>query len=147
MVCFALLCFLSSNMRLWFCFCFYGTDYVSLLIWILNKASTNVIVEEEEQQQLILYSYWRSSCSFRVRIALNLKGLKYDYKAVNLLKGEQSHPGWFLSLSLFLNLNCIITYYISFSYHQIFSSSTLLVLFLFSLMALLLFLTLSPLSW
>ncbi|KAK1617523.1 hypothetical protein QYE76_023040 [Lolium multiflorum] len=40
----------------------------------------------------ILYSYWRSSCSHRVRIALNLKGLDYEYKAVNLLKGEQSDP-------------------------------------------------------
>lgn len=40
----------------------------------------------------ILYSYWRSSCSHRVRIALNLKGVDYEYKAVNLLKGEQSDP-------------------------------------------------------
>ncbi|KQJ99933.1 hypothetical protein BRADI_3g46100v3 [Brachypodium distachyon] len=39
-----------------------------------------------------LYSYWRSSCSHRVRIALNLKGVDYEYKAVNLLKGEQSDP-------------------------------------------------------
>ncbi|OEL28331.1 Glutathione S-transferase Z2 [Dichanthelium oligosanthes] len=39
-----------------------------------------------------LYSYWRSSCSHRVRIALNLKGVEYEYKAVNLLKGEQSDP-------------------------------------------------------
>jgi len=36
-----------------------------------------------------LYSYWRSSCSWRVRIALALKNLDYDYKAVNLLKSEQ----------------------------------------------------------
>ncbi|XP_042485992.1 glutathione S-transferase zeta class-like isoform X2 [Macadamia integrifolia] len=43
----------------------------------------------QEQPKLKLYSYWRSSCSWRVRIALNLKGLKYEYKAVNLLKGEQ----------------------------------------------------------
>ncbi|XP_072950859.1 glutathione S-transferase zeta class-like [Typha angustifolia] len=42
--------------------------------------------------KLTLYSYWRSSCSQRVRIALNLKGLDYEYKAVNLLKGEQSNP-------------------------------------------------------
>jgi maleylpyruvate isomerase len=31
-----------------------------------------------------LYSYWRSSCSYRVRIALNLKGLSYDYFPVNI---------------------------------------------------------------
>ena len=43
-------------------------------------------------KELTLYSYWRSSCSHRVRIALNLKGLKYEYKPVNLLKGEQSRP-------------------------------------------------------
>lgn len=37
----------------------------------------------------VLYSYFRSSCSWRVRIALALKGIEYEYKAVNLLKGEQ----------------------------------------------------------
>jgi len=38
-----------------------------------------------------LYSYWRSSCSWRVRIALNLKGLSYEYVPVHLVKdgGEQ----------------------------------------------------------
>uniref|UniRef100_A0A7N1A856 glutathione transferase n=1 Tax=Kalanchoe fedtschenkoi TaxID=63787 RepID=A0A7N1A856_KALFE len=41
---------------------------------------------------LKLYSYWRSSCSHRVRIALNLKGIKYDYKTVNLSKGENFSP-------------------------------------------------------
>jgi maleylacetoacetate isomerase len=34
-----------------------------------------------------LYGYFRSSASFRVRIALALKGLHYDYAAVHLLKG------------------------------------------------------------
>lgn len=34
----------------------------------------------------ILYSYWRSSCSWRVRIALELKKIPYEYQAVNLLK-------------------------------------------------------------
>jgi len=38
--------------------------------------------------RLKLYSYWHSSCAWRVRIALNLKGLPYDYKAVNIGKGE-----------------------------------------------------------
>lgn len=37
-----------------------------------------------------LHSYWRSSCSWRVRIALAHYGVPYAYKAVNLLKGEQS---------------------------------------------------------
>lgn len=36
-----------------------------------------------------LYNYFRSSASWRVRIALNIKKMKYDYVAVNLLKGEQ----------------------------------------------------------
>ena len=36
-----------------------------------------------------LYSYYRSSAAYRVRIALNLKGLPYDYVAVNLLHSEQ----------------------------------------------------------
>lgn len=35
-----------------------------------------------------LYNYFRSSASFRVRIALELKGLEYDYVAVHLAKGE-----------------------------------------------------------
>ena len=36
-----------------------------------------------------LYSYFRSSAAFRLRIALNLKGLDYEYVAVNLLNREQ----------------------------------------------------------
>ncbi len=36
-----------------------------------------------------LYGYWRSSASYRVRIALALKNIDYDYVAVNLLEGEQ----------------------------------------------------------
>jgi len=36
-----------------------------------------------------LYNYFRSSASYRVRIALALKGLSYDYKPVHLNKNEQ----------------------------------------------------------
>ena len=38
-----------------------------------------------------LYNYFRSSASFRVRIALELKGLSYEYLPVHLVKGE--HKG------------------------------------------------------
>ena len=39
-----------------------------------------------------LYNYFRSSASFRVRIALHLKGLAFDYVPVHLAKGEQKKP-------------------------------------------------------
>jgi maleylacetoacetate isomerase len=41
--------------------------------------------------QLCLFSYWRSSAAYRVRIGLNLKGLAYDIMPVHLLRdgGEQ----------------------------------------------------------
>jgi maleylacetoacetate isomerase/maleylpyruvate isomerase len=36
-----------------------------------------------------LYSYFRSSASYRVRIALALKGIPYAYEPIHLVKGEQ----------------------------------------------------------
>jgi len=41
-----------------------------------------------------LYTFFRSSASFRVRIALNHKGLKYEPALVNLPKGEHLHAGY-----------------------------------------------------
>ena len=41
-----------------------------------------------------LYNYFRSSASFRVRIALNLKGLAFDYMPVHLPKGEHKFPAY-----------------------------------------------------
>ena len=39
--------------------------------------------------RLVLHAYWRSGTSYRTRIALNLKGLDYEVRPVNLLAGEQ----------------------------------------------------------
>jgi maleylpyruvate isomerase len=39
--------------------------------------------------RLALYSYWRSSSSWRVRIGLGLKGLAWEYRAVDLRAGAQ----------------------------------------------------------
>ena len=41
-----------------------------------------------------LHNYFRSSASWRVRIALALKGLDYDYLPVHLVKQEQSDPSF-----------------------------------------------------
>lgn len=42
---------------------------------------------------ITLYSYWRSSAAYRVRIALNLKGLKHDIVPVSLSPGVSEHRG------------------------------------------------------
>ena len=38
---------------------------------------------------IVLHDYWRSSAAYRVRIALNLKGVAYESRPVNLVEGEQ----------------------------------------------------------
>ena len=38
---------------------------------------------------VILYDYFRSSASYRVRIALNLKGIAYEQRQISLVDGEQ----------------------------------------------------------
>ncbi|MFC7003896.1 maleylacetoacetate isomerase [Bowmanella sp. JS7-9] len=49
---------------------------------------------------LKLYSYWRSSASYRVRIALNIKGLDYTLQPVHLVKdGGQQHSDNYAGLN------------------------------------------------
>jgi len=43
---------------------------------------------------MILYDYWRSSAAYRVRIALNLKGLQAEHRFVHLRRGEQRAPAY-----------------------------------------------------
>jgi len=40
---------------------------------------------------LVLYTYWRSSAAYRVRIVLNLKGLAYEARPVHLVKEGGEH--------------------------------------------------------
>lgn len=47
---------------------------------------------------IVLYNYFRSSTSYRVRIALHLKGLAFEYRPINLLKAEQ-HSGEYRKLN------------------------------------------------
>lgn len=44
--------------------------------------------------RLVLHDYFRSSASYRVRIALNLKGLAYAHHEVSLLKDEQKSAAY-----------------------------------------------------
>ena len=42
----------------------------------------------------VLYDYFRSSASYRVRIALNLKGIDYEQRPVSLINGAQNDPAY-----------------------------------------------------
>lgn len=57
--------------------------------------------------EVILYNYFRSSASYRVRIALDLKNVPYEYKAIHLLKDEQLSPE-FRKLNSMGQLPCLV---------------------------------------
>ncbi len=58
---------------------------------------------------LVLYSYWRSSAAYRVRIALNLKGLDYVTQPVHLLRdGGEQHASTYHGLNPQKLLPCLL---------------------------------------
>ncbi|MDX1459955.1 MAG: maleylacetoacetate isomerase [Xanthomonadales bacterium] len=51
-------------------------------------------------EPLVLYDYWRSSAAYRVRIALNLKGLNFEQRSVHLVRdGGEQHSDAYRSLN------------------------------------------------
>lgn len=55
------------------------------LLPVAKKAKTTKNCDDNDLK-IKLYSYWRSSCSWRVRIGLHLKQLEYDYLPIHLVK-------------------------------------------------------------
>ncbi|KAK7363899.1 hypothetical protein VNO77_06059 [Canavalia gladiata] len=53
--------------------------FVLTLVCFINHQEAT----RQMEKKLKLYSHWISSCSFRVRFALNLKGLYYEYEVVD----------------------------------------------------------------
>jgi len=50
--------------------------------------------------KLILYSYWRSSCSWRCRLTLNLLKIPFEYQSINLINnGGENHSDSFHKLN------------------------------------------------
>ena len=42
----------------------------------------------------VLFDYFRSSASYRVRIALNLKGIDYEQRPISLVQGKQNEASY-----------------------------------------------------
>jgi maleylpyruvate isomerase len=47
-----------------------------------------------QKSGFVLHGFWRSSTSFRVRVALNLKGIDYTQKTYRLREGDQRQPDY-----------------------------------------------------
>lgn len=50
------------------------------------------MTQPDAETTVVLHDYWRSSASYRVRIALALKGIAYRRISVDLLSGDQRGP-------------------------------------------------------
>lgn len=57
----------------------------------------------------VLYGYWRSTAAYRVRIALNLKGLDYESRAVHLVRdGGEQHAADYRNLNPQGQVPCLL---------------------------------------
>jgi maleylacetoacetate isomerase len=52
------------------------------------------VKEGSDPMSIQVYGFWRSIASFRVRVALRLKGLSFEEIPVDILSGEQFKPGY-----------------------------------------------------
>jgi maleylacetoacetate isomerase len=50
--------------------------------------------EKGQAMSIQVYGFWRSIASFRVRVALKLKGLPFEETSIDILVGEQFKPGY-----------------------------------------------------
>src|SRR5919201_1412334 len=57
-------------------------------------AESSPLIWPEGGPVMKLYSYFRSSAAFRVRIALNLKRLDYETAAIHLRRNDQGKPDY-----------------------------------------------------
>jgi hypothetical protein len=65
-----------------------------------SKCCDEIASESMAASDVVLYTYWRSSCSWRVRIALQWKGLPYDSRFVNLVaNGGQQHSADYIDVN------------------------------------------------
>ena len=61
-------------------------------------------------KEMTLYSYFRSSCSYRVRIALHLKNIPFTSKAIHLIKnGGEQYSDEFTRLNPLAQVPCLKT--------------------------------------